>query len=502
MGLLLTILPPALLLGAAVPRPAADRPYLEALVFSVSDGNTIRGDEPQPQQFQTTFVGLLPDGSHESLEYPRLIVPREEAFVDLSIVRECRTEEPQDLICAESVRVAPFPSTEAAAGQRREEYPRLSDYDHVRIVFVSPQFVGTYRRLGAIDGPPSWNWSEDWSVHRLESDHAFSSEPTRFSDLFGAAGRAAYQAASVSALNHNQGSERPLPQDEECSASASQDTGWTVRRSREGWVARLMQQKTPLCQPEADLAVPVGRRLTGQDDATLRWDEATKAVPYAQEAFGSPYGGLALVASAGRIEVFDRRTPRWRLLASGPRAPIVAVQWSRGAEAGAWRRELRVLRPTCLKEWIDDGVEVVPFAATALPEPDGTLPASGARPSDLLLARAFRTFRSGKGRLALKWEQPRDHGDHVYHYLVVDEGRAELIADYRGMQTFGPVHRCRVEALKLAVVRSDGYHELRSPKEPPGPVVLLYRVEQDEDDAVLNDWGSFPRQFVPVDVFR
>jgi hypothetical protein len=328
----------ALLLGAVRTGAAAEPAFREALVFSVG----VDGFEARPQPYATRFVGLRSNGRHETLELPKLLIPREGGFAELLIERACRREgeSADDLSCADSVRFA----RRGEGGPWQEWFAQPCGYDYTAIVFASPAFVATYTKSGANEqcNPRGWNWSEHWGVRRLGSD-SLSSEYVRFSEVFGEPGRAAYAEAARTALNHPQSGEGPVPQGERCYAALDEDADWTVSRTRSAWVARLVQQDTPHCQPEADLAIPVDRRLTGQEERTLPWGEVVKAVPDAYAAFGSPQGSLALVASVRRVEVFDRRASPWRLLAGWPRAEVVAVQWARGDEARRWRRLLRDL---------------------------------------------------------------------------------------------------------------------------------------------------------------
>ena len=342
----------ALLFGASMPAGATDPRYREAVLFSVSDETSVEGYEPQ--RFQTRLLGLLANGNHYISEYPALVVPLESGFVNVLVQRTCNTDgEPDDehsLNCSDSIRVAPITGPLLVENRNGVQSEHLDPcgYDYTTILFASPEFVASYGRAGAEEpcNFRGWNWAERWDVHRIKRTVVgIDLTAARFSDVFGEPGRTAYAAAAAAALNHTVAAEEPTPQDTDCAASPEKDTGWTVRRVRSAWVARLVQQEGPLCQPEADLALPVDSRVTGYEEEKLEWDEVTRAVPDAKEAFASPFGGLVLVASASRIEVFDRRGSKWRPLGSWLRAPIVSVQWARGAGADRWIQFFRGPHP-------------------------------------------------------------------------------------------------------------------------------------------------------------
>jgi hypothetical protein len=235
--------------------------YQEALLFSVAE------EGYEPERFQTRLLALSPSGNHTIREYPALVVPLDSGFVHVAIERTCGEPDSEDWVdCDESVRVAPVssPFTFKSGGIQAEYPDHMCGYGNLSVLFVSPRFVATYSRYGATEAcnPRGWNWSEAWDVHRIR-ETGVDPAAVRFAEVFGEQGASAYAAAARAALNHDAAAEAPYPQGEGCFAIPEKDTGWTIRRVRSTWIARLIQQDTPFCQPEADLAVPVDRRVIG-----------------------------------------------------------------------------------------------------------------------------------------------------------------------------------------------------------------------------------------------
>lgn len=343
----------ALLLAGRAPAAGAAPSYREALLFSLSDRTSLDGYEVAPQRFLTRLVGLSENGNHYTSEYAALVMPIESGFANLAVERTCEMDGASDAkdsqSCKESIRVTPISSLSEARDGVQAGYTPPCGYDYTTILFASPRFVATYRRSGATEpcNWRGWNYQEHWEVRNIPNDGTgLVRKAAGFSDVFGEPGRIAYAAAAKAALNHTIAIEGPSPLDEMCAVDPTTDTGWTLRRVRTAWVARLVQQDGPgSCQPEADLALAADARLIGYDEVPLAWEAVTKAVPDATEAFASPFGGLVLVASPSRVDVFDRRAATWRLLGSWPRGPIVTVQWSKGTGADRWVDAFRGRNP-------------------------------------------------------------------------------------------------------------------------------------------------------------
>jgi hypothetical protein len=105
------------------------------------------------------------------------------------------------------------------------------------------------------------------------------------------------------------------------------------------------------------------------------------------------------------------------------------------------------------------------------------------------LASAVKVFRLRRGRVSLRWDHEGEHGDHRFVYLIVQDGKAEAVEDWRdhGMQHYGPVMRAPVLDMKLVSDEEDGFRHISSPKKatPGHEVLILLRLNGGE--------GFFPR---------